>query len=54
VQFGLQFDPASAPAEAAPEPARPAPAPAVAAPAEPAPEPAGEKVVSLDSFRKKP
>ena len=55
VQFGLQFDveraaedeaEAAAPAPAA---ATPAPAPAAAAPA----EPKGEKVVSLDSFRKK-
>jgi hypothetical protein len=57
VQFGLQFDPASAPVAAVePEPApaalpskaEPATAPAAAA------EPTGEKVVSLDSFRKKP
>lgn len=51
VQFGLRFDPAATPTEvsAGGEPAAP-PAPA----AEPAPEPAGEKIVSLDSFRKKP
>lgn len=55
VQFGLQFDverapedetteTASVPAASAPTPAAPADAPA---------EPKGEKVVSLDSFRKK-
>jgi hypothetical protein len=54
VQFGLQFDVERAPdeedAEAAPAPAAVVPAPAgAAAPA----EPNGEKVVSLDSFRKK-
>lgn len=54
VQFGLQFDVERAPdeedAEAAPAPAAAVPAPAgAAAPA----EPNGEKVVSLDSFRKK-
>jgi hypothetical protein len=54
VQFGLQFDVERAPdeedAEAAPAPAAAVPAPAgAAAPA----EPDGEKVVSLDSFRKK-
>jgi len=56
VQFGLQFDPAAAPLVEA-EPARPMAPVAVAPP--PAPpaaesEPPGEKVVSLDSFRKKP
>jgi len=55
VQFGLQFDPVTAQVastDAAPE----APAPAKAAPPAPTPatEPTGEKVVSLDSFRKKP
>jgi hypothetical protein len=57
VQFGLQFDPAAA----TPAPPQTAPAPVVpaagAAPQEPAGEDApasGEKVVSLDSFRKKP
>ena len=56
VQFGLQFD-----VERAEEPAagaEPAGAAAVPAPAAAADEPAdatpGEKVVSLDSFRKKP
>lgn len=57
VQFGLQFDPASAPTEGAAEPPKPmpaaAPAPA-AAEGPPVAEPTGEKVVSLDSFRKKP
>jgi hypothetical protein len=58
VQFGLQFDPAAA----APALQQAAPAPVVAAATEEeSPEPAGaeapatgEKVVSLDSFRKKP
>jgi hypothetical protein len=58
VQFGLQFDPAAA----APALQQAAPAPVVAAATEEEPpEPAGaeapatgEKVVSLDSFRKKP
>ncbi|MEO8883344.1 MAG: SspB family protein [Devosia sp.] len=56
VQFGCQFDPATAPTAAAePEPAG---APGKSEP-EPhttpaAVEPTGEKVVSLDSFRKKP
>lgn len=54
VQFGLQFDVERAPEEeeaATPvaAPATPAAAPDAAAPA----EPKGEKVVSLDSFRKK-
>jgi len=56
VQFGLQFDPATAPAAPA-EPAPPATAGKAEPEAHPAPtaaEPAGEKVVSLDSFRKKP
>lgn len=55
VQFGLQFDPVTAPVPAA-EAAPPAPPLAKAEPPAPAPaaEPAGEKVVSLDSFRKKP
>ena len=55
VQFGLQFDVERAPedetTETASVPAASAPAPAAAAGA-PA-EPKGEKVVSLDSFRKK-
>lgn len=50
VQFGLQFDVERAPEEeAAPAPATPAATPAAAAPV----ETKGEKVVSLDSFRKK-
>jgi len=57
VQFGLQFDPATTPAAAGepqplPEPVEQEPAAAPAAAA--TPEPSGEKVVSLDSFRKKP
>lgn len=56
VQFGLQFDVERAPdeedAEAAPAPAPAAAVPAPAGAAAPA-EPNGEKVVSLDSFRKK-
>jgi hypothetical protein len=56
VQFGLQFDVERAPDaeedDAAPAPDAAVPAPAAgAAPA--APEQKGEKVVSLDSFRKK-
>jgi hypothetical protein len=55
VQFGLQFDVERGPDEAAdageaPAPSATAPAPVAVAP--PA-EPKGEKVVSLDSFRKK-
>jgi len=58
VQFGLHFEVANAAPAAAP---RPAPAPVASAPApeaetdagEPAEE-SGEKVVSLDAFRKKP
>jgi hypothetical protein len=53
VQFGLQFDPVSAPvAETEPLPAPVPEQPPVPAPVASA-EPAGEKVVSLDSFRKK-
>ena len=57
VQFGLQFDPAAAPNAPAVEieqsvtPITPAKAEPAEAPAAEAP---GEKVVSLDSFRKKP
>lgn len=56
VQFGLQFDPASAPNAVAEEAQAETPPAAVteAAPVAAAAEPAGEKVVSLDSFRKKP
>ena len=57
VQFGLQFDVERAPdadAEAAETPPAPTAAvPAPAAGAAPPAEPKGEKVVSLDSFRKK-
>jgi len=57
VQFGLQFDVERAPdaeeADAAPAPAASTPAPAAAAATPAAPEQKGEKVVSLDSFRKK-
>lgn len=56
VQFGLQFDPANA---AAAQPPAPAVAPVAPEPLPAADEPAaapasGEKVISLDSFRKKP
>jgi uncharacterized protein len=50
VQFGLQFETATAAPVAASEPPRPAAAPEVAEPP-PAEEPA--KIVSLDAFRKK-
>ncbi len=65
VQFGLQFDvervavEEKAPEVAKPSIVKPAPAPAAAKPAPEAPKPAapdappGEKVISLDSFRKK-
>lgn len=50
VQFGLQFDVERAPEEEeAPAPATPGATPAAAAPV----DTKGEKVVSLDSFRKK-
>jgi hypothetical protein len=55
VQFGLQFDVERAPEEEAAD-AAPAPAASAPAAANPSPataEPKGEKVVSLDSFRKK-
>ncbi|MGZ5907976.1 MAG: SspB family protein [Reyranella sp.] len=55
VQFGLQFDPAATPdavAESTAAAAHPAPA-AVADETAAAAEAPGEKVVSLDSFRKK-
>lgn len=55
VQFGLQFEVADVPADAQPaaaaEDVEQAEEPAVTD--EPAPEASGEKVVSLDSFRKK-
>ena len=54
VQFGLQFDPQAVPATSE----KPAAAPAASEPPTPLPSPPnetpGEKVVSLDSFRKKP
>ena len=53
VQFGLQFDPASAPIAAEPEPAAVTAPAAKPAAVEPAGEASGEKVISLDSFRKK-
>jgi hypothetical protein len=53
VQFGLRFDPVTAPA-AVDAPPLPDPQPPEAPP-EPARDPApGEKIISLDSFRKKP
>jgi len=54
VQFGLQFDPASAPIAEEHEAIAAAPAAATKPLSETAAEPSGEKVVSLDSFRKKP
>jgi hypothetical protein len=57
VQFGLQFDPSASALAEEPAMAAPTPLPAKAAEASPPPaaEPKnGEKVVSLDSFRKKP
>jgi len=53
VQFGLQFDPATAPVVAEGDEVAPVAAVPVAAPVTAVPEPTGEKVVSLDSFRKK-
>ena len=54
VQFGLQFDVERAPTtEAAISPPATAETAAVPAPAPASPESKGEKVVSLDSFRKK-
>ena len=52
VQFGLQFDPATAPGAIAVEADADDAVESVAA--EPGDEKPGEKVVSLDSFRKKP
>jgi hypothetical protein len=56
VQFGLQFDPATAPGAEAVEAGADAQVEAAAAsePAEGGEEKPGEKVVSLDAFRKKP
>lgn len=58
VPFGMQFDAertgqAAGSKQVAPRPAEVIPAPAAALPDAEA-EPAGEKVISLDSFRKKP
>lgn len=53
VQFGLQFDPATAGGQDEDEAEAANPAPAAAAPSG-EPEKPGEKVVSLDAFRKKP
>lgn len=53
VQFGLQFDPATAPSSEAVEGKADAATEAVAA-AETGEDATGEKVVSLDAFRKKP
>ena len=52
VQFGLQFDPATAPREDGEEEADAATE--LEEKGEEAPEASGEKVVSLDAFRKKP
>ncbi|MBF0679362.1 MAG: hypothetical protein IR164_10540 [Devosia sp.] len=55
VQFGLQFDPATAPNEDAENEAKADAATEKAAGGDDAqPEATGEKVVSLDAFRKKP
>jgi len=55
VQFGLQFDPAGAAPEAEKDDAKPdEPTKALPPAADAAAETPGEKVVSLDSFRKKP
>ena len=51
VQFGLNFDPATAATSTAPT--EPEDAPAAAQPTEEG-EASGEKVISLDAFRKKP
>ena len=52
VPFRLEFDPAAA--EAVPAPAAPPSLPAPETPSPEDPVPAGEKIVSLDAFRKKP
>ncbi|MHA6690101.1 SspB family protein [Devosia sp. A449] len=54
VQFGLQFDPATAPGAAAVEAGADAELEATASAPSGTEENAGEKVVSLDAFRKKP
>ncbi|WP_240229867.1 SspB family protein [Devosia lacusdianchii] len=54
VQFGLQFDPATAPGSAAVEAEADEVVEATAGASEGDGEKSGEKVVSLDAFRKKP
>lgn len=54
VQFGLQFDPATAPGTEEVESGADAQVEAAASQPAPAEVPPGEKVVSLDAFRKKP
>ncbi|MCY1310948.1 Stringent starvation protein B [compost metagenome] len=54
VQFGLQFDPATAADDRDAEEAEADVETEEAAGETPAPEGSGEKVVSLDAFRKKP
>ncbi|ODT79308.1 MAG: hypothetical protein ABS76_20880 [Pelagibacterium sp. SCN 64-44] len=54
VQFGLQFDPATAPSDVESSEAEADAATEAAAETSDAPETKGEKVVSLDAFRKKP
>lgn len=54
VQFGLQFDPATAVRDGEDEEARADAATEAASGDDDAPEASGEKVVSLDAFRKKP
>ena len=54
VQFGLQFDPATAPGAEAIEAEADEDVSSIAASSNAEPEKPGEKVVSLDAFRKKP
>ena len=54
VQFGLQFDPATAPGAAAQEAIADAAVQTASETEAPAEQDTGEKVVSLDAFRKKP
>lgn len=54
VQFGMQFDPATAPGAAVAEAKADASLESTASSSEDGAEKPGEKVVSLDSFRKKP
>jgi hypothetical protein len=54
VQFGLQFDPATAPGSSVVEAAADNSIETASTSAEPDSEATGEKVVSLDAFRKKP